>query len=508
MQINQRTAGILLNYVGEAVKVLTALIYTPVMLRLLGQSEYGLYQLVSSTVAYLSLLSLGFGSAYMRFYSRYAVKNDHDAVARLNGMFMAVFCAMSVICVVCGTVMTLNAEWIFGDGLTAAEIVKAKQLMLILVFSMALTFPNSVFNCYVTAHERFVFQKLLNLLQAVMNPVLALPLLLLGYGSVGVVLISAILTVAVFVSNLWFCRRTLRMRFSMRNPDWSLFKEMWGFTFFIFLNQIIDQVNWHVDKFLLGNMIGTVAVAVYGIGAQINHLYISASTALSNVFVPMVNRIVATSDDNKELTDLMIRIGRVQFMILMLIVTGFMFFGQPFIRLWAGDAYESAYAVALLLIIPVTIPLIQNIGIEIQRAKNMHRARSVVYTALAVGNVCLSVPLIRSFGVEGAAVGTAISMLLGNGLFMNMYYHKRIGLDMLSFWKSILGFAPAVAAVCMVGVGMKYFMRIETWAMLILAIILYTIVYGLVMLSFGFDADEKNALQSMIGSIRKRKKEI
>ena len=70
--INQRKTGVVLSYAGELVKILVSLIYTPIMLRLLGQSEYGLYQLVYSVVSYLSLLSLGFGSSYLRFYSRFS----------------------------------------------------------------------------------------------------------------------------------------------------------------------------------------------------------------------------------------------------------------------------------------------------------------------------------------------------------------------------------------------------------------------------------------------------
>ena len=103
--INQRKAGVILSYAGELVKILVSLIYTPIMLRLLGQSEYGLYQLVYSVVSYLSLLSLGFGSSYLRFYSRYKAQKDEDGVARLNGMFMLIFCSISVICVLCGLVM-------------------------------------------------------------------------------------------------------------------------------------------------------------------------------------------------------------------------------------------------------------------------------------------------------------------------------------------------------------------------------------------------------------------
>src|SRR5690606_105393 len=125
-----------------------------------------------------------------------------------------------------------------------------------------------------------------------------------------------------------------------------------------FINMIIDQINWSVDKFILGRFSGTVAVAVYGLGAQLNQYYISISTAVSNVFIPKVNRMVARNISNHELTELFTKVGRVQFIILTLICTGLIFFGQPFIIMWAGNDYSGTYPIALLLIIPITIPLI------------------------------------------------------------------------------------------------------------------------------------------------------
>ena len=174
MVINQRKAGVTLSYAGEVVKILVSLIYTPIMLRLLGQSEYGLYQLVYSVASYLSLLSLGFGSSYLRFYSRYKAQKDEDGVARLNGMFMVIFCSISVICVLCGVVMLGNIRSIFGSGLTESEYGTAKVLMGLLVINLAMTFPNSVFNCSITANEKFLFQKLLILLQHIFSPFLTL----------------------------------------------------------------------------------------------------------------------------------------------------------------------------------------------------------------------------------------------------------------------------------------------------------------------------------------------
>lgn len=470
------------------------------MLRLLGQSEYGLYQLVYSVVSYLSLLSLGFGSSYLRFYSRYKAQNDEAGVAKLNGMFMIIFCSISVICILCGSVMIGNIRVIFGTGLTDAEYETARILMGMLIINLAMTFPNSVFNCSITAHEKFLFQKLLILLQNVFSPFLTLPLLIMGYGSIGMVSVTTFLTFVLLLSNMFFCFNKLHIRFMFREIQISLLKEMWVFTFFIFLNQIIDQVNWSVDKFLLGRFAGTTAVAVYGVGGQINTLYLQFSTSISNVFVPKVNKIVAESNDNEQLTKLFTKVGRIQFLVLGLVLSGFIFFGDPFIKMWAGKQYSASYAVAILLIAPVTVPLIQNLGIEIQRAKNMHKARSVVYLFIAIANVFISIPLIKLIGSAGAALGTAISLIAGNIIFMNWYYHVRIGMNMIYFWKEIAKFIPALIAPCAVGIVIMNFVNITGLVKLGVFAVVYTAVYGLSMYFLGMNEEEK---QLVMGPIKK-----
>lgn len=500
MKINQRKAGVILSYAGEIVKILVNLIYTPIMLRLLGQSEYGLYQLVYSVVSYLSLLSLGFGSSYLRFYSRYKAQKDENGVAKLNGMFMIIFCSISVICVLCGSVMIGNIRGIFGTGLTNAEYETARILMGMLIINLAMTFPNSVFNCSITANEKFLFQKFLILLQNIFSPFLTLPLLIMGYGSVGMVSVTTFLTFVLLLSNIFYCFKKLHIRFEFKKFQAGLLKEMWVFTFFIFLNQIIDQVNWSVDKFLLGRFAGTTAVAVYGVGCQINTMYQQFSTSISNVFVPKVNRIVAESNDNNQLTKLFARVGRIQFIVLDLILSGFIFFGYPFVKMWAGEEYGASYAVAILLIVPVTVPLVQNLGIEIQRAKNMHKVRSIVYLFIAIANVFVSIPLIKLMGPAGAALGTAISLFAGNIIFMNWYYHARIGMNMIYFWQEIAKFIPALIAPCVVGIAIMKFVNITGPVKLGVFAGIYAAVYGLSMYFLGMNEEEK---QLVMGPIRK-----
>ena len=501
--MSQRKAGVILSYISQGIQVLSGLIYTPIMLRLLGQSEYGLYQLVYSVVSYLSLLSFGFTASYMRFYSRAKVKTDEGEVSRLNGMFMVIFIVIAVICILCGAVMVGNIEFIFGDGLTPAEYPIARILMSLMVLNLALTFPNSVFDSFTSAHERFFFQKLLIVLQNFLNPFLTLPLLLMGYGSIGMVCITTFLTIAKLVVNVWYSFKKLHVHFTFTGFKFGLLKEMWVFTFFIFLNQIIDQINWSVDKFLLGRLAGTTAVAIYGLGSQINTMYLQFSTSISNVFVPKVNRIVATSDDNNELTRLFTKVGRVQFIILALIFTGFIFFGQPFMRFWGGEGYSESYLITLWLILPVTVPLIQNLGIEIQRAKNKHKVRSVVYFFIAIANVFISIPLIGVFGPTGAAIGTAISLIGGNIIFMNWYY-KQIGLNIWFFWKNIAQFIPALIVPCIVGVLVMIFVPINSLFVLGAWILFYAVVYCLSMYFFGMNKEEKQMIMGPIRKLTKR----
>lgn len=504
MKINQLKAGAVLSYLSMGIGYLVSIVYTPIMLRLLGQSEYGLYNLVASVVAYLGVLNFGFGSAYMRYYSRYKVKEDKEKIATLNGMFLIIFSIIGLIAVIAGTILAMNTELIFGSKLTSSELSRAKVLVMILVINLAVSFPNIVFTSYITANEKFVFQKLVQMIRTVINPFVVLPILLMGYGSVGMVVTTTILNVAIEVINAIYCIRKLKMKFYFKRFDFILMREMTVFSSFIFINMIIDQINWNVDKFILGRFHGTVSVAVYGLAAQLNSYYLSMASTISSVFIPRVHRLVACSKDNDNLTKLFTKIGRVQFIMLSLISSGLVFFGKPFIKMWAGNNYSDSYLIALILIIPVTIPLIQNIGIEIQRAKNMHQFRSWIYFFIALINLVISIPLSRMFGGIGAAIGTAIALLVGNGLIMNWYNHVKVGLDMKYFWKQILSFSPALIFPLLFGILINMFINLYSMVNFLGFGIIYVLVFCISMWFIGMNQYEKNLIGKPISMILKK----
>lgn len=491
--MNQLKAGVILSYISTSLNMVVHLLYTPIMIRLLGQSEYGLYTLVGSIVSYLSLFSLGFTGAYLRFYSRYKSRNDFEGECRLNGMFLSLFVGMGLAALFCGLVLAQYPRQIFGQNLTVEELKTARRLMYILVLNIALTFPSSIIESIVGAHEQFIFQQILTLIGIILNPFICLPLLLMGYGSLAVVSVVTFITVFKLVCNTLFCLKRLKVGFFFDHFEFSILKEISAFSFFLFLNMIIDQINWSVDKLILGHTSGTNAVAVYGVAGQINSIFMTFSTTISSVFSPRINKIAAEGKDTgKQFTSLFIKVGRIQFMVLGLVASGFVFFGKYFItQIYVGEDYAESYTVALFLILPAMVPLCQNLGLEIQRAVNKHQFRSIIYFCMAFINVLVSIPFAKRFGPTGAAMGTAISLLFANGLVMNVFYSKVIRIDIIAFWKSILYIFVSMIPALVVGMVVLKLIVFYGVIEYLIWIVIYTVIYCGSIWILGMNPEEK-----------------
>ncbi|MGN0996422.1 MAG: polysaccharide biosynthesis protein, partial [Candidatus Ventricola sp.] len=185
-------------------------------------------------------------------------------------------------------------------------------------------------------------------------------------------------------------------------------------------------------------------------------------------------------------------------------LTGFIFVGEPFIEAWGGGAYADAYPIALLLMAPVTVPLIQNLGIEIQRAKNMHQFRSKVYFVMALFNVAISIPLGMRYGGLGCAMGTAISMLVCNGLLMNWYYHTHIGLDMVYFWKRILSIVPALVPPVLLGLLALRLHSFTGYGGVLAFALPYCAVYAASVYLLAMNGDERQMVRGIVRRATRR----
>ena len=472
---NQRKNGVLLSYVSIFINIIIQLLYTLLLIRNLGQSEYGLYSLVSNIIGYLTLLDLGFGNAIVVFTSKYRAKGEHEKEKRLHGMVSVIFGIIGIIAIILGVILYFNVENIFSSSMTSLEIKKMKIMMIILTFNLAMTFFFNVYSSIITAYERFTYQKIISILSSILRPLIMIPFLFLGYKSITMCLVITIVNIIVLLSNYFYCKKKLNIEIKYKGFDKNLLKMIIGYSFFIFLNVIVDKINYNVDQVILGTMYGTVAVSVYSVASVLDQFFLNVSTAISGVFLPKMSKYVAEKADSQVLTNEFIKIGRIQYYIIFLICTGFILVGKDFIIFWVGKDYIDAYYITLCLIIPSSVPLIQNVGLSIMQAMNKHKFKAIVTTIMSIFNVIISLFLARKFGAIGAAIGTTISIIVCNIFLINIYYYKTIKIDVIKFWKEILG----MTCWFLIPLGLTILIMFLTKFSGILSVILYASIYSI-----------------------------
>ncbi|WP_419885072.1 oligosaccharide flippase family protein [Paenibacillus sp. B-A-8] len=494
--------GAILSYLSLFVTILIALLYTPILIRLLGQSEYGLYALIGSIASYFSIMDLGLGNAIVRYTARNRVVGDKAAESNLNALFLIMYSILGILTLIIGFIFLNKLNSLFDSSLTLIELKKAKVMLIILIINFALSFPLGIFGSIMQAYEKFMAIKLLTIGRTILTPMVTVPLIYIGYGTVAMVVITTIINLLFLLFSMYYSFKYLKVSFYFGKLDSKIVKEILGYSFFVFLGVIVDQVYWNSDQFILGIVAGTIPVAVYAIAMQFIRIYMQFSTSISGLFLPKVTMMVAKKASNNELTEIMIKYGRLQFIIMAYILSGFILFGQPFINIWAGNDYRDAYYIVLLVMVPLSIPLIQNVGLSILYAKNLQGFRSIILIFIAILNVVISIPLAKEFGGIGAACATAISLIIGNIISMNIYYQRKIGINIKAFWKNIYLITIPVLITLIIGVGINYLIKENNLWFFMFKIILFTFAYINFMWLFGFNKYEKRLILSFVNLAR------
>lgn len=501
MAISQRKAGTLLSYVYLFLSNTISLFYTPIYLGMLGQSEYGLISTAGSLTTYLGLLSMGVGGSYIRFNAQARANNDKEKEYRLNGMFQTIYFVISAVTLIVGAVLVFLSSYIFQANYNAQELIEIKLIMICTVLQFIVTFCFNTTAMSLQAYEQFIFIRICLIISCIVQPIINIIALYLGGRAVTVSVISLIISFVTYSAYYIFAKRKIGLKFVFHSFDKDVFKGIFVFSSFLFLNSITDQLTFSTDNLVLGVVSGSVVVAIYSVGSSFKGYFMSFSTSISSVFAPQVNKIVAENHDMKELDDIFIRVGRVQFYVVSLILTGYILFGKQFICLWVGDEYSESFLIGLFLMLSITVPCFQNVGLEIQKAKNMHKARSAVYFLIAIVNVLLTIPFSIWWKGTGAAFATFICMFMGTVVFMNIYNYKRVGINIPKFWKNIARLLPGYIVPIVVGVLIYKYISINSYFSLLLYVLIYCVVFFLSIWFFSMNQYEKNLLIKPIKSI-------
>lgn len=492
--MNQIRAGAILNYVIIILNTIVGLAYTPYMLRCLGQNEYGLYSLVASIIAYLTLLDFGFGNAIIRYTAKFRAEKKKKEQWEMFGMFLIVYSFIGIIAFGGGLGLYFNVDALFDRTMTADELSQAQTMMLLLTVNLAFTFPLGIFGSIISAYENFVFQRIVNILRIIISTAVLIAVLALGYKAVALVVVQTTFNLLTLAINYVYCRKRLKIHIIFGKFNWLFIREIGLYSFWIFLNAIVEKIYWGSGQFIIGSLLGTVAVAVFSVSILFEQMFVQFSAAISNVLLPKITYIVSQGNDTKSLSDIFITTGRLQSLVISFIIYGFVIFGNHFIVIWAGPNYQQSYIITIIFFVSLYIPLIQNTGYIILQARNQLKFRSVSYTLLAILCIFLQCILTKAYGVKGCAIAVCICMLIGQGLIMNYYYLVKQDIKIWTFWNNILkqNIPPILFS------GITYlilsYINIESYIGLFVSIIIYSSFYFIIQYFFSMNYYERELI--------------
>lgn len=486
--------GIILSYITLAANIIVTVFFTPFILRKIGDDQYGLLSFVNSLTSWLTVLTSALGSAYIRFATIETANNGSPN--RINSIYAKLFLILS--CAVC--LISIAASTILFAGLIPFENYTESQkriipiLFVISSLQIVVSVALSVFSLFNNYKKKFIFIRSASLLVVILNVIFTLVAIMLGGNIVSIAVVHLAVNFLSLLANALFSLKSgFKFAKASIKENKGLVINLAVFSSFILLNSIVDQINNSLDKTILGFLSAPETVTVYQLGQSFSTYLITMSVAVSSTFVPKINELVAQNKKD-EYHKLFLKVSWLQSAIIVFAVGGFAISGIDFASAWLSGTEtdpKTVFVLAIVLLALYMIPLTENSTIEIQRAMNRHKFRSVSYIIIAAANAAVSIILVYvlpdDLAVYGCLIGTVFAMVVGNWIVMNIYNKKAIGLPIekyLLMLASFLGIAAASCAICFVATNWIPWGKISRWIVFIVKAVIYTFAYGLLMIIF------------------------
>lgn len=496
--MSQRLNAAMLSYTQVAVRIVTTLVFTPILVGALGQEGYGLFSIVGALAAYFYMIDFGMNDGVMRFFVRH--ENTPDERRRFLKQMLGFYAGLGLL--VAGATYAVHglAPALFGASLTGPQVALLQDMIIAVGAGAVVMVAFNPLGALLSAMERFVFLRLLEIFTAVTSTLLTVVLLWQGFGALMVVIVMSGALVFQVAARLIYIVLVLKIPVGWSWPGWSRLKPVALYAAPIFVSVMVEQIYWKLDNLIIGAVLGAAPVALYAIGTTFNKHLMSFGTAISRVMAPEIIRQADSGADAPALNSLLIRVSRLQALFLLLVISGLGLFGARFIDLWLGPDYGLAYTILLIVLIPYTLELIGNARNILLQVKSLYWHRSLMILAIACLNIPLTIVLLNLWGVVGAAVSTGIGLMVGY-VAVAILLQLKLGLDMGRYFRELARGLVLVLAVCLpVGLALNHWM-IGGWAGLFLCVAIYTPLYAGLMLAVGMNPYERGLVRRVLTKV-------
>ena len=501
--MSQIKTGAVLNYSTIILTNIVGLLLTPFIIKKLGDSEFGLYTLIGAFVGYISLLDFGLSNTVIRFVAKYRAEKNRIEEENFLATTMLIYLAISVLILIVGFICYFNLETIFKDSLTFDQVGRAEIMVLILIFNLAISLPSGIFNGICLGYEEFIFPKSVNIIRYVLRSLTILIVLIFGGQAISMVIVDTLMNLLVISVNVIFVFKKLKVKFKLHYFKFTVVKGIFSYSFWIFVSAIVGLFQWQSGQVILGILTNTSVVAIYAIGIVLGSYYRAFSAAISGVFLPRATQMTVAKASPRELTDMMIKIGRISFISLLYILGAFFLYGKQFVFLWVGESYFDSWIIALIIMCAYTIPLTQSFGILILEASNRVSFKAIAFLIFFTLGTLIGTLLAKKYGAIGMISGIVIGWIIVQNI-MNYYYHKVLNINVFRFFKELFN-KTLLTFILILGIGYGIrFIPGDNWINFFLKSFIYSLVYFFFIYNFGIIEFEKLLFNKTIENFKSK----
>jgi len=493
---SQIKKGAIISYFSIVFNIVVGLVYTPWMIELIGKSDYGLYVLVTSFLAYF-LVDFGLSQSITRFISKYIAENKEHKINEFLGLTVKLYILLDLIILAVLAIVFLYIENIFIE-LTPNELDRFKDVFIIAGFFSLVSFPFKPLDGVLSANERFVFLKFLDLFSKICSILLIVAVLLMGYGLYALIIVNALVGIVMIVLKLLYLSRTTTIKIDFSYFTKSAFKELFNFSGWVTISSLAQKFIISSIPAILAIFVGTNDIAIFGIGMTIEGYMWTFANALNGLFLPKVSQLSLNKDNLTGVNTLMLKVGRIQLILFGGILIGFITLGKEFIVLWIGKDFVNSYYVGMLLSLTGIVTFTQVIGTTYIYVANKVKFLALVNIFAAITSLGLAVFLVPKYGVVGSAVSIFIGLFVSNIIGLNIVYKKILKLDIFNFFynchlKMLLPLFLSFTS----GYLIQYFVPSESWMLFLFKGLFFSLLYVLFMWLLGMNKEEKGFVKSI-----------
>lgn len=471
--MNNYKKAALLSYVKLGITNVGGILITPYIIKMLGDEEYGLYTLIGAFVGYLSILDLGLNNAIVRYVAKYKAQEDKDGEANFLAISLLIYAGIGTLLVLFGILFYINVENLFGDTLNFEQLQKAKWMLIILIINLGFTLPGGAFTGICTGYEAFVFPRILSIGKYVLRVVMVVAILNLGADALGIVILDSVLNFGVITITIWYVLKKLKVKFILKKFEWKYVKDIFSYSIWIFIFGLVYQFQWRSGQVILGTHLDTVTVAIFGIGVMLGIYFTTFGNIINRLILPKAVKSVYNNSTPKMLTEQMTKIARVSLFLLLFVFGGFVVIGKDFIELWVGSTYKNSYYIALLIMFVYIMPIAQGYAHSILEAKKLLKFKTLSFLIATILGLIFGGYLSYSYAEIGMIIGLVIPLFMLQWIIMNLFYLRKIHLNILNFFKGIFSILLAFISLILVLYNVFDMYKVS-WLSFIIKISVYT----------------------------------